>query len=123
MGDYLVAATVEQCTLRLVGTYSMLQKFMKAYFVPSGIKDHLSVLTKSASESFHFLRLLQRFHYFSVQLTYPRRLDNRDSEKKEFFWYIVRGKEGGNMTRAELIANAALLMSISFNEQLSNKQG
>jgi len=116
MGHYLVAATVEQCTRRLVGTYSMLQRLMKAYFVPSGMKDHLSVLTKPASESFHFLRLLQRFHYFSIQLTYPRRLDNPDSEKKDFFWYIIREKEDGNMTRAKLIANAALLMSISFNE-------
>jgi hypothetical protein len=41
MGDYLVAAAVEQCTRGLVGTYSMLQKLMKAYFVPSGMKDHL----------------------------------------------------------------------------------
>jgi hypothetical protein len=41
----------------------------------------------------------------------PRRLDDTPkSEKRDFFWYIIREKEVGNMTRAELIANAALFM-------------
>jgi len=33
-----------------------------------------------------------------------------DWEKKDFFWFIIRQKEAGNISRAEMIANAALFM-------------
>ncbi|KAH8778060.1 cytochrome P450 [Hyaloscypha finlandica] len=89
MGDHMVAAAVEQITRRLTGAHSMLQKLMKTYLVPSGMKDHLALSTDKVS----------------------KRLDIPDSEKRDFFWYIIREKEVGNMTRAELIANAALFIS------------
>jgi len=39
-----------------------------------------------------------------------RRLEAVDWEKKDFFWFIIRQKEAGNISRAEMIANAALFI-------------
>ena len=50
MGDHMVAAAVEQITRRLTGAHSMLQKLMKAYLVPSGMKDHLALSTDKVSK-------------------------------------------------------------------------
>lgn len=89
MGDHMVAAAVEQCTRRLAGANSALQKLLKRYIVPSGMKNHLQLSTEKVT----------------------KRLDILDSDKKDFFWFIIREKEVGNMSRAELIANAALFIS------------
>jgi cytochrome P450 len=89
MGDHMVAAAVEQCTRRFAGPHTLLQKLMKAWLVPSGMKDHLSLSRDKVG----------------------KRLDIPESEKKDFFWYIIREKDAGNMTREELIANAALFIS------------
>jgi hypothetical protein len=50
MGDHLVAAAVEQCTRRLAGAHSIFQKLLKAYLVPSGMKDHLVLSTERVSK-------------------------------------------------------------------------
>jgi len=42
MGDHMVAAAAEQCTRRIAGPHTLLQKTMKALLVPSGMKDHLA---------------------------------------------------------------------------------
>lgn len=50
MGDHMFAAAVEQCTRRLAGTHSMLQKLMKSYLVPSGMKNHLELSNEKVSK-------------------------------------------------------------------------
>lgn len=50
MGDHMVAAAVEQCTRRLAGAHTLLQKLLKKYLVPSGMKDHLSLSTEKVSK-------------------------------------------------------------------------
>ncbi|KAK5688274.1 hypothetical protein LTS10_000252 [Elasticomyces elasticus] len=88
MPAQMVASAKEQCTHRIAGVHTRLQKLLKKWVVPTGMKDHLAMSTKKVT----------------------KRLEAVDWEKKDFLWFITRQKESGNISRAEIIANAALFI-------------
>lgn len=50
MPAHMVASALEQCTRRLAGAHSRLQKLLKRLVVPTGMKDHLALSVQKVSK-------------------------------------------------------------------------
>lgn len=50
MPAHMVASALEQCTRRIAGCHTRIQKFLSKLVVPSGMKDHLALSVEKVNK-------------------------------------------------------------------------
>ena len=94
------AGAIEQATRRLANTGSMFQNFL-LWCIPNRIRENRKNHLKFSTEKV------------------MRRLANKNTDHKDFIWYILKQREKYNLNQDEIIVNSALFI-VAGSETTAN---